>query len=152
MEDALTTSGLTKGAFADFLLDRGRANEVITLLERAQRADPLLLRLALAYRAEGHADLAKAIAALQARFDAARMRGDSVHRREEARFALHLLDRPDQALQLAQANWAVQKEPADARILLESARAAGRDADAEPVRAFVRENRLTDQRLAALLK
>ena len=142
----------SKGAYADFLLDRGRAREVMTLLQGEERADPLLLRLALAYRAERHADLAKTVAALQARFDAARLRGDTVHRREEARFALHLSGRPDDALKLALENWAVQKEPADARILLEAARAAGRDADAEPVRAFIRDHRLADQRLAALLK
>ena len=142
----------SKGAFADFLLDRGRANEVIALLREEQRTDPLLLRLALAYRAQRHPDLAGTVAALQARFDAARLRGDTVHRREEARFALHLLDRSDKALKLALENWAVQKEPADARIVLESARAAGRAADADPVRAFIRDHRLADQRLAALLK
>lgn len=95
--------------------------------------------------------MGQAVAALKARFDAAQLRGDTVHRREEARFALQLLDRPDQALKLALENWAVQKEPADARILLEAARAAGRDAEGEQVREFVREHRLADQRLAPLL-
>ena len=149
---AAGNNAYSKGAYADFLLDRGRAKEVIALVRNEQRADPLLLRLALAYRAERHADLAKTVAAIQARFDAARLRGDTVHRREEARFALHLLDRPDEALKLALENWAVQKEPADARILLEAAKAAGRDAEAEPVRAFIRDHRLADQRLTALLK
>lgn len=141
-----------KGAFADFLLDRGRSREVITLLREDQRADPLLLRLALAYRAERHSELAATVAALRARFDAARLRGDTVHRREEARFELHLLDRPDEALELALANWAEQKEPADARILLESARAAGSEGDAALVRAFIRKHGLDDARLALLLK
>ena len=149
---AAGNNAYSKGAYADFLLDRGRAKEVIALVRNEQRADPLLLRLALAYRAERHADLAKTVAAIQARFDAAKLRGDTVHRREEARFALHLLDRPDEALKLALENWAVQKEPADARILLEAAKAAGRDAEAEPVRAFIRDHRLADQRLTALLK
>ncbi len=141
-----------KAALADFLLDRGRAKEVITLLREQTRADPLLLRLALAYRAQKHSELAATVAALRARFDAARLRGDTVHRREEARFELHLLERPDEALKLALENWAEQKEPADARILLESARAAGSEADADRVRTFIRTHGLDDRRLAVLLE
>ena len=141
----------TKGAFADFLLDRGRALEVIQLLEREQRADPLLLRLALAYQASRNPAAAATIAALGARFDAARLRGDVVHRREEARFRLHLLNDPFEALKLALANWEVQKEPADARIALEAARAAGHDAAADRIREFYRSHDWTDQRLAQLL-
>jgi hypothetical protein len=52
------------------------------------------------------------------------MRGDRVHIREEARFTLHLLNDPKTALKFAEENWQVQKEPADIRILLESALAA----------------------------
>ena len=141
----------TKAAYADFLLDRGRAAEVIPLLEKEQRADPLLLRLALAYQATNAPELAASVAALTARFDAAHLRGDSVHQREEARFQLHLLGHSAEALRLATANWAIQREPADARILLEAARAAQRPDAAEPVRDFVRINRLPDQRLNRLL-
>ena len=140
-----------KGAFADFLLDRGRVPEVVQLLERDQRADPLLLRLALAYRASGNSATAATVADLGARFDAARLRGDVVHRREEARFRLHLRNEPSEALALALANWEVQKEPADARIALEAARAAGHDHDADRVREFCGSHGWTDQRLAALL-
>ncbi len=141
----------TKGAYADFLLDRGRAPEVIKLLEREQRADPLFLRLTLAYQASRDPATTATVAALSARFDAARLRGDVVHRREEARFELHVLNHPAVALRLALANWEVQKEPADARIALEAARAAGQDSAANPVRAFCRSNHLVDQRLARLL-
>ncbi|HKU86758.1 MAG TPA: tetratricopeptide repeat protein [Casimicrobiaceae bacterium] len=117
-----------KAAYADFLLDRGRAREVVTLLRDDTRNDGLLLRLALAEARlpdarpsyEAHrADLA-------ARFDAARQRGDSLHRREEARFRLDLLDDSETALALARANWLVQREPADLRILLDAARASSR--------------------------
>jgi tetratricopeptide (TPR) repeat protein len=142
----------TKAAFADFLLDRGRASEVIVLLEREQRADPLLLRLALAYQADNRPELAAAVAALQARFDAARLRGDRVHLREEARFSLKLRGLPLLALPLAIEDWAVQKEPADARILLESATAAGEPDKAADVIAFLRSHQLTDQRLAPWLR
>jgi len=141
----------TRAAYADFLLDQHRAGEVIDLLQGSERADPLLLRLALAYQAQGDARRAAAVEALQARFDAARLRGDTVHRREEARFALELLRQPQRALELARRNWEVQREPADARILLAAARAAGRDADADPVRRFIAANRLPDARLASFV-
>lgn len=142
------------GAYADFLLEQSRAREVIELLKDHGRADPLLLRTALAQKALQSPELATTTRALQARFEAARRRGDAVHLREEARFALHLLNRPPDALALAQQNWQVQKEPADARILLEAALAAGDRATAQAIARWVRENRLEDvaltERLSAL--
>lgn len=141
----------TEGAYADLLLDQGRALEVIPRLEKQQRNDGLLLRLALAYAQTKDARLDATVQALRARFNAARERGDSVHRREEARFALALLQRPKTALQLAQANWAVQKEPADALILLQAARAAQQDQAAQSARAFIKQAGWSDQRLNGLL-
>ena len=146
------TDAYAKAAFADFLLDRGRAAEVIALLDGDQRADPLLLRLALAYQAANDPKVSQAIAVLAARFAAARLRGDTVHLREEARFTLHLLHQPAEALRLAQQDWAVQKEPADARVLLEAAQAAGDHGTLQSVRASLRESGLMDQRLARFLQ
>ena len=151
---ALTSSSdsYAKGAYADFLLDRGRNPEVVDLLKNEQRADPLLLRLALAYSALHDQNAGGAIAALAARFDAARLRGDNVHRREEARFRLHLLHQSEAALSLALANWDVQKEPADARILFEAAQAAQQSAAAGAARVFVQSHGWSDQRLATYLR
>jgi tetratricopeptide (TPR) repeat protein len=140
------------GAYSDLLLDEGRAGEVAELLKNENRADGLLLRLALAASAivprpaalDGH------IATLKARFEAGHLRGDFVHQREEARFDLRLLGEPSEALRLAQANWQVQREPADLRILLESALAAGDFAAAQPALDFMRTNRLEDVRLVSL--
>jgi hypothetical protein len=135
-------------AFADFLLDQDRAAEVRTLLADETRVDALLLRLALAESQLGAAEAGPHIALLRDRFAAARLRGDRVHRREEARFALYLRGDARAALRLARANWAVQREPADARILLEAARAAGDRAAAAPVLQFVADNGLQDLGLA----
>ncbi|MDI1259547.1 hypothetical protein [Aquabacterium sp.] len=140
----------TEGAHADLLLDQGRASEVIPRLEKQQRNDGLLLRLALAYAQTRDPRLDATVQALRARFNAARERGDSVHRREEARFALALLKRSKTALQLAQANWAVQKEPADALVLLQAARAARQEDAAQPVRDFIAKAGWSDQRLKGL--
>jgi hypothetical protein len=110
----------------------------------------LLLRLALAERAVNGADLPKLVQALSDRFAASRMRGDTVHLREEARFQLHLRGNPGEALRLARRNWTVQRESWDARILLEAALAAGdRDAAGEVV-AWLDESGLDDPVLAAL--
>jgi hypothetical protein len=131
-------------AWSDWLLDHGRPEEVASLLARYTRIDPLLLRLALAEQRTGSAALAGHIADLAARFEASRLRGETVHRREEARFQLALLRQPVQALALAQANWGVQREPADARILLEAALAARQPAAAEPALAWRRLNAVQD--------
>jgi tetratricopeptide (TPR) repeat protein len=139
-----------RAAYADFLLDQGRFAEVEALLKDETRVDGLLLRLALAERAQAKAGVIGHIDALAARFAASRAHGDSTHQGEEARFVLHLLDRPRVALQLAQANWRVQREPRDARILLEAALAARDKAVAEPVLAMLRRTRLEDGRLSAL--
>ena len=138
------------GAWSDWLLDQKRPAEVMALLGARTRIDPLLLRLALAEQALGDPALAGHIADLAARFEACRLRGDTVHRREEARFVLDLLHEPDRALALARANWDVQREPADARILLEAALAAGHPGAADPVLAWQKDNQVQDERLTAL--
>lgn len=120
-------------AYADFLLDRGRAPEVLVLLKDKERSDLLLLRLALAGKATGAPQSAAWADALSARFDAARLRGDALHQKEEARFALAVLGQAKRALPLASTNYTLQREPADARVLLEAAVAARDPAAAEPV-------------------
>lgn len=139
-------------SYADFLLDAGRPADVVRLLRDRTRADPLLLRLALAERALRLPTLAEHVTALGARFDASRLRGDVVHRREQARFELELLHNPGTAVQLARDNWAVQREPADARVLLEAALAAGEPAAAAPVLHWLAQSRLQDAHITALVK
>ena len=119
-------------AYADFLLDQGRYAEVSRLLRAETRVDGLLLRVALAEHALG-LDTAERVTNLRARFEAGRVRGPSLHPGEEARFALVLLQEPRRAVQLARANWSLQREPRDARILLEAARAANDGRAAGPV-------------------
>ena len=137
-------------SYSDFLLDEGRAAEVIPLLRDKTQADALLLRLALAEKATGAKDLAAHVETLRLRFEDSKARGDTVHRREEAMFRLHLLGDSAAALQLARANWEVQHEPLDARILLEAASSAGTPADAKPALDFLAANHLADAQLAKL--
>jgi Tfp pilus assembly protein PilF len=120
-------------AYADFLLDQRRPAEVLQLLQGREANDLHLLRLALAGKATAHPRAAEWQAALAARFDAARARGDTAHQKEEARFALEVLGDANRALPLAVANYAVQREAADARVLLQAALAARQKAAATPV-------------------
>jgi Tfp pilus assembly protein PilF len=145
-----------QAAYADFLLDRGRPAEVLTLLADGARADVLLLRLALAAQAAGTRDASRWRNALAARFDAARQRGDTSHRKEESRFVLALnavagdTGATARALQLAQQNFAEQREPADARILLEAALAARQPAAARPALDWMAVNRVESVALQGL--
>ncbi|QSA97932.1 lipopolysaccharide assembly protein LapB [Methylococcus sp. EFPC2] len=138
-------------AYADFLLEQDRPDDVIDLLQDETRADPLLLRLCLAEMRAGHPRRSEHALALKARYAAARARGDSTHQGDEARYALHIEGDALASLLLAAANWQVQREPRDARILLEAARAAGRPDAASPVREFLSRTRLEDVRLQAWL-
>jgi hypothetical protein len=142
----------TIGAYCDWLLDQGRAADVIPLVENEKRVDGLLLRLALAQKQMNSAELETTNATLRARFEASRARGDTVHRREEARFQLFLNDEPQAALRLAVDNWAVQKEPADLRILAEAARAANDAKVIETVRRWLADTRLDYRAVAELVK
>jgi tetratricopeptide (TPR) repeat protein len=149
------TDGYLLAAYADFLLDRGRPAEVMTLLQGRERSDLLLLRLALAAKVAGAPALAGWSATLSARFDAARLRGDSLHEKEEARFQMAVLGQPARALPLAVSNFAVQREPADARVLLEAALATGQPAAAAPALRWMADSGIESvalQALAAQLK
>lgn len=139
-----------ESAYADFLLDARRPRDVLQLLGPGALNDGALLRRALAQKMLGDPGLNTTVADLRARYDASLARGDRVHQREFARFALYLKNNPTEALQLAQQNWQVQREPADARILLEAALAAHDSAAAQPAVEWVAQTRIEDMRLRLL--
>ena len=87
---------------------------------------------------------------LEDRFAAARQRGDTTHRAEEARYQLRLRGNPQEALRLAAENYRVQREPRDARILLEASIAAGDSAAAQAARDWLASSGFEDARLRAL--
>jgi len=126
--------------YADFLLQQQRPFEVINLIESEIQNDSLLLRLALAEKMTHSVQLTNHITLLNERFKANRKRGSTLHKGDEARFMLHLLNQPQSALHLARQNWLVQRESADTYILLQSAIAAN---DIEAVRRV--KNWLTKQ-------
>lgn len=139
-------------SYADFLLDQNRPDDVVDLLQGETRADTLLLRLTLAEQRLQHKDYNQHVELIKDRIAAAKARGDTVHQGDESRFSLHVLKDAQTALELAISNWAVQKEPRDARIVLEAAVAAKQPDVAIPVLKFMEQTRLEDARLAPLLE
>ena len=142
----------TLAAYGDWLLDQQRAADVVPLVQNEPRVDALLLRLALAQKALQRPEADGSVTILRARFDASRARGDTVHRREEARFQLQINGDPKVALRLAQENWKVQREPADLRILAEAAHATGDTLARETVHQWLAATGLEYPAVAALVK
>jgi hypothetical protein len=127
---------------------------VVRLLSSWEASDSLLLRLTEAETSLKLPEAARHQRMMADRYAAARARGDTTHRAEEARFELRLRGDATSALQLAQQNYAVQREPRDARVLLEAAVAAKNPAAAQPVQDWLRRSGFEDastRRLAQTL-
>ena len=144
------TDAYSVAAYSDFLIDAGRANEVLTLIPASTRADVLLLRRAIAAKLAATPEAAALAKDLGERFAASKARGDRVHLREEARYALVITSEPKEALDLARENWLVQKEPLDARIALETAIAARQPQAVADVLTWLDATRLQGEKLAQL--
>jgi len=144
------SDGFILAAYADFLLDHERAAEVVPLLRDWERSDILLLRLALAEQAAKLPAAPAHVAMLKERFDASALRGDKLHQQEEARFHLYLQGDASGALRLAEENYRVQREPRDARILMEAALAAKQPQAARPALEWLRASHYEDPLYAGL--
>lgn len=138
--------GYTRLLLAELLLDVQRAGEVAPLFAGRALNDAELLMVVLAAHGEQES------AELAARVAANRQRGETLHRREESRYALRVEGDAPRALALAQENWKVQREPADARVLLEAAVAAKRPDAAAPALEWLRATQLPWPALQALAK
>ncbi|NVJ08935.1 hypothetical protein HUW63_27335 [Myxococcus sp. AM001] len=139
-----------RAAFADLLLDAGRAREAVAVVMDHTQDDRLLLRHVLAENALGSSRAPEVTQALSRRFEASRLRGDNLLAREEARFALQVEKAPEKALRLAQAAWASRREPWDVRLLLEAALAANRPEAARPALEFLQASGCEDPGLVYL--
>lgn len=142
-------------AYADFLLGQGRPQEVGALIQKWGQSDNLLLRVALAAKAQGLPEATKHAQALGERFAAAALRGERLHLAEEARYLLELKGDAKAALAAASENWKAQREPRDAAVLLDAARAAGEPEAAAPALRWLDESGFEDaglRRLAAQLR
>jgi tetratricopeptide (TPR) repeat protein len=140
-----------RNLLADVLMATGHSAEASSMLAGREQIDSHLVRRAIAEQALHGRDADKLVAAMRERIAAAAERGDRIHLREEARFALAVeLDAP-RAVRLARDNWSVQKELADARLLAEAALAAGDREAAQPLIAWARATGVHDVTLDRLL-
>lgn len=139
--------------YADFLLDRGRPEQVLDLLENEIRDDALLLRAAIAARDTSREERAREYTLmLEDRFREAKLRGDFLHLRDAALFELELKHDARQALQYAARNWQRQKDPEDALMLLRAAVAANAPTAARPVLEWMKRHGIEDAALSELLE
>jgi len=139
-----------RAAYADLMLQQGRPGETLTLLAGQESLEPLLLRIAIAQKRLRDPALDQSSARLSAAFAAELQRGEAVHRREQARFLLEVLDQPKLSLAAALENWRLQHEPDDVLVLLHAASAAGNPGAAAPALTFVRSEGLSDTRIDAM--
>ncbi len=138
-------------AYADLLIDQGRATEVIRLLDGLADTTGRLLRLALAKNALGAPDAGTVTDRVEAAIAMEERDGTGAHDREAARFWLTLGGQPGRALELALVNWKTQREPEDARLVLGAALAAGSPGAASAVLEWLSATGLQDARLAPMV-
>jgi len=137
-------------AYADFLLERGRAKEVLPLLRKWERSDTLLLRLALAAKALNLPEGAKYARTLGDRFADSGLRGEKLHLQEEARYLLDIKGDAPAALAAASENYRTQREPRDALVLMEAAIAARDPAAAAPALQWMESSAFESDRFRRL--
>jgi hypothetical protein len=134
----------TRLAYADLLIRRRDYTEARSLLADAAPADGVLLRRWQIGRSS------ELESQLQERFAEAEARGDLLHARDMALFALERGDAA-RALRLARDNWRMQREPADLLVLARAGRAAGDGATLAEAHAWLRDTGLADARVRAVL-
>ncbi len=148
-------------AFANWLIEQRRADEALGLLKSAgaeciDAPDAMRVAYAIAHK-RVHLDDAESsveqglVAPLRERFTHAGRSDALPQGREQVSFELEVEEDAERACEHALANWSLQKEPADARLLARAAIAAGRSDAIEAIESHVAVSGLSDYRLGALL-
>lgn len=133
-----------RNLLCDVLLETRRAAQASELLAGREDIDSHLVRLAISEHQLRSTDARRLAGLMRERIEAAAKRGDRIHLREEARFALAVERDVSKALATARDNWDVQKELADARLLVEAAIAAKDPLAAAPVIAWAKQTGVRD--------
>jgi hypothetical protein len=141
-----------RAALADVMIADHDPAGASALLAGYEQIDNLLVRRAIAEHEARGPEAARLANMMHERIAAAAERGDRVHQREEAMFVLAVDGDAAKALSIARANWNVQKELADARVLAQAAVQAGEPEAAAPVVQWAKDNGITDAWLDAWLR
>jgi predicted Zn-dependent protease len=140
-------------SYADFLLSRGRAPEVISLLKDFARSDAVLLRLTRARQELKAPGAASDREALTQRMNLEKLSEQERigHAREHAMFALWIQKDSNRALEFARLNVTVQREPIDLLLFAQAARASKQGGAAKEVVQLKKDMGLFDERIDELL-
>lgn len=135
-------------AHADWLLARERDADVLEIIPADIAAETLLMRRAVALLRLDDPAFSGLNRQVEDYFQAARLRQDQGHLREEAMYRMAFGDW-QAALPLAQQNWVAQREPDDARLLLEAANHAGDGQAVNAVCFWIAQAGLEDVRITS---
>ena len=153
LRDSLAATPTNEGvraALSDLLIARGALREAIRVVDLPAPSTGLLERRARAQQLLGDPGLSATRAQIEDLLSLASRRGERPHLREEALLALDVDGNAERALELAKANFAVQRETIDARLLVRAARAHG-DRDAiETIAKWMRDTGFEDRTLAEI--
>ncbi|MGD1926315.1 MAG: hypothetical protein ACFB03_19330 [Paracoccaceae bacterium] len=137
-------------SFAEYLVFSGQPQAALEVLDPADTSDAAaVIRLRAAAQTGSISSDDVDLVAMQ--FEQDRQEENAVHLREEARFLLDVVRAPDRAVDVAIANWAVQKEPEDLLLLVQAAASAGDLTLAAPALAHRDAFGIEDVRVDAVL-
>lgn len=136
----------TRAQLADWHLHRQAPDQTLALTEGYEQVDSLAVLRAIAMKRTGDPEAMQLADVLRQRFAEAQWRGNLLHKREFARFQFDIEGNGQQALATARANWIDQREPADTRLLLRAAIAAGDHEQTDAVHAWLNETGQEDAR------
>lgn len=147
---ATAPDGYTSLAYADLLLRRGRPADALNVLAPQPSSDAVVLRRARALQLMNDPAWRALADDLKARYAAVAERGDKLqtHARELSLQALWLNKDPKGAWRAAQTNWALQKEPLDWLLALQTSDLAGDAPSHADLLKALRKAGLQDARLA----
>ncbi len=138
----------TRTALADLLFERGGTSEATQILAIERPGVALLVRQVRASSGVARNDVRNQVDGL---LELERRRGDALHLREAAYLALHVDGDAARALDLAQRNFAQQRELADVRLLAAAAIAARDRAAQRALQAWIAAERYHDRATLAAL-
>jgi tetratricopeptide (TPR) repeat protein len=139
-------------ALADLLLDRGANQEVVAITAVDRPSMPLLLRTAIAQHRMKDSGFAESSRRFLELIAIDRMRAERAHLREEALYALDVRNDARAAAELAHANFKVQRESTDIRLLARAAFAAGDRTALAELSAWLAHVGYRDRKVESILR
>jgi tetratricopeptide (TPR) repeat protein len=149
---ALAPDTYTAIAASDALVRNGRIEDALKILAQQPDSDAVLLRKAYALKLQNNPAWQTLTVQIQQRLNALDQRGDdpASHARERALLHVWLTGDGQRALQSAQLNLTLQKEPFDWWLAIKSAQLAGDNTQAEALKRTASATGLRDVRLAKI--